>query len=212
MWPKSLMISLLNITLCALGGEKYRSANQAALDYSALGVKFGAVVNIMHECPTIDDWNRAIVFDLHGYIHTDFALLVHPDGFVVHPDSWRHEFLAYDFVGAPWPLPTDDHSYRDINGDIVRVGNGVSLRSKRLLRLPSLLGWPWQSFFGNTNEDGYISCHYRKEFELRGMRFAPLDVAKHFSREKPVPENVGIRPFAFHRHEGENASYPNFET
>ena len=97
------------------------------------------------------------------------------------------------------PLPSDDFSYRDVNGDIVRVGNSVSLRSKRLMELPSKLNMEWKSYYGNTHEDGFITCHNRHLFEAEGMTFAPIEVAKWFSRELEIPENVDVdKPFCFH--------------
>jgi len=136
--------------------------------------------------------------------------LVHADGFVVNPSAWRDEFLDYDYIGAPWPLPKDDFSYRDINGKIFRVGNSVSLRSKRLLDLPIKLNLPWEPYHGFYNEDGFICGKNRHIYEANGMRFAPLDVAKYFSHETMIPEVRNIKPFAFHKWAGSNRAYPKF--
>ena len=129
---------------------------------------------------------------------TDFAMLIHADGFPINSKAWRDDFLDYDYIGAPWPLPTDDYSYRTPAGELVRVGNSVSLRSKRLLQLPGQLGLGWKSYCGNTNEDGFLCVHNRDILKANGVRFAPLEVAKYFSREHPIPENEGIETFAFH--------------
>lgn len=48
-----------------------------------------------------------MVYELGDYIETDFVMLVHYDGFIVHPELWRDEFLDYDYIGAPWPLPKE---------------------------------------------------------------------------------------------------------
>ena len=133
-------LKLPNVTLCTFGSEKYKDQQQNVLDYSSREIEFGAVKNIIVNTNTIDEWNRTVVFDLGDYIETDFALLIHPDGFVVHPEVWKDEWLQYDFIGAPFPLPKDNFSYRDINGKIQRVGNSVSLRSKKLLDLPKKIG------------------------------------------------------------------------
>ena len=37
------------------------------------------------------------------YIESDFALVVQDDGHIVNPNNWSDEFLAYDYIGAPWP-------------------------------------------------------------------------------------------------------------
>lgn len=192
------MIKLSQITLIALGSEKYREAQQKALDYSCRGIEFGAVKNIIQECSDIDEWNRAIIYDLNSYIDTDFCILVHPDGYIINPTAWRDEWLNYDYIGAPWPLPSDDYSFRDINGQLIRVGNSVSLRSKRLVELAPKLHLEWKPFHGFYNEDGFICVNYRHEYLKAGMKFAPLEVAKYFSKEHELPENRGIKTFAFH--------------
>lgn len=205
------MLKLPQITLCAIGSEKYRESQQKALDASCVGIEWGAVKNIIVPTDTIDEWNRAVVFDLGDYIDTEFALLVHPDGYVVHPEVWRDEFLDYDYVGAPWPMPTDDFSYRDVNGTIQRVGNSVAIRSKKLLDLPKKVDMEWKSFHGFYNEDGYIAVNMRHVFEENGCTFAPLEVAKYFGREYEVPENQDVKKtFTFHKNYGRN-NYPDFE-
>lgn len=205
------MRSLPDVTLIAFGSTNLEGMKKA-LDYSCKGIKFGDVKLITEvECRTIDEWNHHIIFTLGKFVDTPLALLVHPDGFVVHPESWRNEWLDYDFIGSPWPLPSDDYSYRTPDGEIVRVGNSVSLRSKRILDLPKRLNLEWKEYFGNTNEDGFITCHNRRILQHCGCKFAPFEEAVLFGREIPLPENKGVKPFVFHKHEGENAVYPNFE-
>ena len=55
---------------------------------------------------------------------------------------WREEFLDYDYIGAPWPLPPegDTTTYRDRDGNICRVGNSAGIRSKRLMDFPKKSG------------------------------------------------------------------------
>lgn len=204
-------IKLPNVTLCCIGSEPYREEQQHALDYSSRYIEFGSIKNIIVDTKNIDEWNKAVVFDLGEHIETEYALLIHPDGFVVHPEIWNSAWLKYDFIGAPFPLPTDDFSYRDINGKIQRVGNSVSLRSKKLLDLPKKIGMEWKPFHGFFNEDGYISVNMRHVFEEHGCVFAPLEEAIFFSKEMPIPENKGVETFAFHKHFGENKKYPDFE-
>lgn len=192
------MLKLPNCTLIALTNRDFEG-HKRALDASCEGIEWGDVKLIWDESITsIDDWNKKIVYDLWRYVTTDFALLIHADGYVTDPQAWRDEFLLYDYVGAPWPLPTDDYSYRTPSGELVRVGNSVSLRSKQLLGLPYLLDLPWQSFYGNTNEDGFLCVHNKELFEKHGIKYAPLDVAKYFSKEHELPENAGLSTFAFH--------------
>jgi|GEM_PF-1515618 len=204
-------IRLPNVTLCTLGSLKYKEQHQKALDYSSRHIEFGAVKNIIVPTNTIDEWNKAIVFDLGDYIDTDFALLIHPDGGIGEPQLWRDEWLQYDFIGSPFPLPTDKVSYRDIHGNIQRVGNSVSLRSKKLLQLPKKIGMEWKPFHQFYNEDGYICVNMRHVFEEHGCKFAPFEEAVKFGREMPLPENKGLKTFVYHRTIGENSRYPDFE-
>lgn len=204
-------LQLPNVTLCTFGSEKYKEQHQKALDYSSRDIEFGAVKNIIAPTNSIDEWNRAIVFDLGDYIETDYALLIHPDGGIGEPDLWRDEWLKYDFIGSPFPLPQDSFSYRDIHGEIQRVGNSVSLRSKKLLQLPKKIGMEWKSFHGYFNEDGYICVNMRHVFEENGCVFAPFEEAIHFGKEMPLPENKGLKTFVYHKTIGENSRYPDFE-
>lgn len=192
------ILKLPNVTLICLSNQKFEE-HKKALDKSCEGIEWGGVKLIWDEkCNSIDEWNRKIIFDLWKYVDTDYAMLIHADGYVVRPDLWRNEWLDYDYIGAPWPLPQDDYSYRDIYGNIIRVGNSVSLRSKRLLMAPSFHSFKWKPYYGNTNEDGFLCVHNRHVLEALGMRFAPLEVAKYFSKEHEIPENVGLETFAFH--------------
>jgi hypothetical protein len=211
------MLDLSNVTLIAMTSVKIPQTIKA-LQYSSRGIKFGAIKiisdidpdnipdDIIHEytekMSDIDDWNYSIIYKLGKHIETEFAILIHDDGFIINPKSWRSEFLEYDYIGAPWPLPMDNFSYRDINGEIIRVGNSVSLRSKKLIDLPVTLNLEWKPFHGYYNEDGFICVNYRHIYKEHGMKFADIDVAKYFSHETQLPETIGIEPFAFHGRKG----------
>ena len=222
---------LPNVTLAAMTSVNLYETIRA-IEYSMRGIEFGEVVLITHRKPLflpkgihyrhtsrlkdIDAFNYKIVYELSDYINTDYVLLVHYDGFVVHPESWREEFLDYDYIGAPWPLPPegDTTTYRDRDGNICRVGNSAGIRSKRLMDFPKKAGIPWEGEYAYGRmwyyEDGFICCKIRHLLEAEGMRIAPLSVAKYYSHEKMIPEVQGITPFAFHKWEGTNAQYPNF--
>ena len=223
--------SLPNVTLCALTSVDI-PATVKALEYSCRGIDFGDVVLVTDRRPShlpeniryshttklenINDFNYKMVYELGGHIHTDFAMIVHADGFIVHPECWRDEFLDYDYIGSPWPLPPegDTTTYRDIHGNICRVGNSVGIRSKRLLDYPKKAGIPWtgQAAYGKVwyFEDGFICCRIRHLLEAEGMHIAPLEVARYFGHETMIPEIEGITPFCFHKWAGTNAQYPNF--
>lgn len=208
------MLNLENITLVAVSSVKIDETIKA-LKYSMSGINFGKVLLISHEKPNdlpdniefglidkmnnINEYSYNIIYKLGNYIHSDYALVVQSDGYIVNPNLWREEFLEYDYIGAPFCLPSDSFSYRDINGKIFRVGNGgFSLRSKKLIDLPNKLNLEWKPFHGFYNEDGFICAMNRHIYEENGCVFAPIDVAKYFSHEAEIPEIQGIIPFGFH--------------
>lgn len=193
------MIFLPNITLLALSGIDYQTAeNIAAIKKSCEGIEWGSVKYIQQgNIADISSWNRAVIFDLPKYVETEFVMFIHGDGYVINPDLWNPDWSNYDFIGAPWPLPKDEYSYRDESGELQRVGNSVSLRSKKLLDL--IATRPMDFHYENNNEDGQICCWNRKWLESQGCKFAPLEVAIHFSKEHEIPENKGLETFAFHQ-------------
>ena len=162
-------INLPDITLIAITGLGYKTEEHIrALKKSCEWIEFGAVKLIqLAEIFDIDTWNKAMIYELPKYVETSHCLLVHDDGYVIHPELWNDEWLKLDFIGAPFPLPRDDFSYRDEEGELQRVGNSVSLRSKKLLDRAAQC--EWKSFHGFYNEDGFISVNHRKEFEREGF-------------------------------------------
>lgn len=192
------MLKLPQVTLVCLTGKDFEPHDRA-IQRSCKEVEWGGVKLIYdYTCDSIDKWNERIIYDLWRYVDTEYCMLIHADGYVINPDAWRKEFLEYDFIGAPWPLPKDSYSYRTPDGELIRVGNSVSIRSKKLLELPTKLGLPWRSYYGNTNEDGFLCVHNRRILEEHGIRFAPLEEAIHFSKEHEIKENKGLTTFAFH--------------
>ena len=213
-------LELPNVTLVCVTSVNVQRAIKA-LQYSVKNIEFKNVLLLTsEECvldnidvikinPILntDEYSKFIVYELHKYINTEFALIIQEDGFVVNAEQWDGLFLEYDYIGAPWPIPEDDFSFKDSYGNLQRVGNGgFSLRSKKLLRLASELGLEWKSYFGFYNEDGFFCCHNKHIYEANGCKFAPIDVASKFSFETPIPENNGILTFGFH---GKNHNYNN---
>jgi hypothetical protein len=219
------MINLDRITLVAFTSIRI-DETIAALNYSCRGINFAKVKllsdirpenlpnHIQHEfvprCSNIDEWNYHIIYTLPKHIDTDFCILIHDNGFIVNPELWRNEFFEYDYIGAPWPIPNDNFSYRDINGELIRQGNSVSLRSKKLLDVAISKNLEWKSFHGFSNEDGFICVNYRHEYINAGCKFADINVAKFFSKETEISENKDIETFAFHNYSGSNIKYPKF--
>lgn len=210
----SSKIQIPDVTLIAMGSTNVDGMVDA-LEKSSEYIEFGAIKLVSDYCPrinrnfmgrvehyftpkmrSIDSWNYAIIYELHKYIKTSHALLVHPDGYIINPELWNDNWLKYDWASSPWPLPQDYFSYRDEQGNIVRVGNSVGLRSKRLMELVATI--PWRTYYGNTNEDGFICCHNRKWLESQGCTFMPFEEAIHFGKEHELPENIGLKTFLFH--------------
>ena len=154
------MIFLPDVTLICLTNQKF-SEHLLAMEKSCEGISFGARKIIYDmDCTSISKWNEKIIKELPQYVQTSHALLIHADGWVINPNLWKDEWLSLDFIGAPWPLPQDDYSYLDEEGGLVRVGNSVSLRSKKLMDLVATR--PMEYHYGNNNEDGQICCWNRK--------------------------------------------------
>lgn len=158
-----------------------------------------SIINI----PEMDyiQYSHFITYELYKYIKTDYVLIIQEDGFVINPGQWDNKFLQYDYIGAPFPIPNpqDTISYRDPFNNLIRVGNGgFSLRSKKLLSLPTELNLEWKPYFGYWNEDGFFSVHNRHIFENNGCKFAPLEVAVNFSKERETDENKDVVTFGFH--------------
>lgn len=216
------MIELPSVTLVSVSSVDVRRT-LAALRESMRGIAFATALFISHEQPafmdpaisfratnrlsSIDDYNRFMLYELWRYVDTPHCLVVQADGYVLTPDSWRSEFLDFDYIGAPWPLKPD--AYVDPFGHHQRVGNGgFSLRSRRLLEVPQHHHIEWDvnssDFYrhmdaGLYSEDGNICVHNRHVYEAAGCVFAPIETAALFSIETPLPEHEGVRTFGFHK-------------
>jgi len=122
------------------------------------------------------------------YISAKFVLNVHKDGFILNPHLWNKEFLQYDYIGAPWPV---------FWGHVFRVGNGgFSLRSRRFLQATMANG----HLVKDAPEDLFYCVTMRPEFEARGIRYAPVELAATFSQEHPIEEVPfdDTKVFGFH--------------
>jgi len=206
MYLRDIMLKIPQVTLVAMSGIGHKSeANIMALERSSQNIEFGSVKYIqLGEIKDIDSWNKAIIYELPKYVETSHALLIHADGYVVNSVLWRNEWLQYDWASSPWPLPTDNYSYRSESGKIQRVGNSVGLRSKKLMDLmasiPEKEFWAIKEKYGNANEDGFICCHNREWLESKGIKFMPFEEALNFGKEAPLPENENLMTFLFHKY------------
>lgn len=126
---------------------------------------------------------RVYWYEVPAAVRSSHMLVVQWDSWIVNPRAWTEEFLAYDWIGAPW-------WHRDGRN----VGNGgFSLRSTRLMEA---LRQSSATLPLGTPEDEMICRTHRPALEAAGFRFAPEDLATRFSFERVVP--AGGTPFGFH--------------
>lgn len=131
---------------------------------------------------SIEAYSTFMVHRLGEHVATSHALVVQWDGFVVDASSWDPAFLAFDYVGAPWPDAPPD---RD-------VGNGgFSLRSKRLLDALAHGG-----FAARHPEDVCICVDHRPRLEAEfGLRWPSAETAARFAFEQSARRGAS---FGFH--------------
>lgn len=214
-------LNLTNVTLVCFAIPGHYQASIKAIEYSIREINFFKSILFTDQLQkpingieqikipkfnNVYDWGEFVVFKLYKFIQSEFIILIHDDGFIVNPKAWNNNFLKYDYIGAPWPP-----IYRDKNNELVRVGNSVSLRSKKILELPSQLQLEWSLAADvKFHEDGFICLKHRKILMQNKILFAPFDIACNFSREKTFKENKNIKTFAFHKWQGNNRVYPCF--
>jgi hypothetical protein len=194
------MIEVPNTTLCCIDCDTYdlaiKALNHCAsicnfekilfltdIEYSTKNIE---VLNIP-SLKTKEQYSRFIIKELGAYIKTDFVLIIQYDGFIVNPQSWSHDFLKYDYIGAKWWWYPDG----------INVGNGgFSLRSKKLLQALST-DVVHDDFASLTKGEDTLICRvYRRFLEAEyKIKFAPETIADRFSHEFSKP--VG-KPFGFH--------------
>ena len=125
------------------------------------------------------NYSQWILKNLKDYMSASHSLVQQWDSCVLDPNFWTDRFLEYDYIGAPWP--SGPH----------RVGNGgFSLRSAKFLeesaKIADLLP------IGNPiydNEDYYACVTCAGYLRMKGIKFAPLELARQFSVERPIPES-----------------------
>ncbi len=135
---------------------------------------------------SIDAYSKFAINELDKFVDTEFVLIIQYDGFILNPNAWTDDFLAYDYIGAPW---WKDEKYIVGNG-------GFSMRSKKLT---SILKEEQFKLKTDIPEDWYICVTIREELEKRGIKFAPAEVARRFSFESNEKDGVvWISQFGFH--------------
>lgn len=168
-------LSLPNVTLFGIDSHDKDGITRAA-SISQRDIDFGAVKVITDDLFTKGgnsevrrmDYSKFMLKELTKHFDTSHVLTIHADGYVVNWKAWSDEFLQYDYIGGVWDWYKDN-----------QVGNGgLSLRSKKLCDI--LSEYELEHYHP---EDHHICRTYRKALEQLGIKFAPVEVAKRFSRE-----------------------------
>jgi hypothetical protein len=216
-----MKIKIKNVTLVAVAGTKIPDTLEA-LEYSLKKCEFSKILFFSHKkiliknpkikfikikkLTSIKNWSEFIIFELYKFIKTSHILLIHWDGFVINPDSWNKKYLQYDYIGAPFPIFKGSFLFKNINRII--MGNSVSLRSKKLLELPTKLGLKWkEAVKSNFHEDGYLCEQQKKLLVKNGVKFSPIKIAYNFSREYTFLHLEKSHPFVFHKWFGFNKNF-----
>jgi hypothetical protein len=146
----------------------------------------GEVFFKINKIQNISQYND-IAINIIPYIIEESALIFQWDGFPINKESWHDSFLDWDYIGAPWSHFNDE----------LTVGNGgFSLRSGKFLKASKRLSLSPASVPNEeTAEDVLLCITHRKNLEINhAIRFAPNEVAKHFSYESPYVSHT----FGFH--------------
>ena len=141
------------------------------------------------------DYSRWMLQELHKYVESDYILTIQYDSCVINGNLWSQDFLTFDYIASPWP-----------NQWINRVGcGGFSLRSRELIELCSTLPYNKTGNKILDNEDYHFCMTHYNSLCDKGMKFAPVDLARKFCVEHPIPEKwhdyhdlSTYESFAFH--------------
>lgn len=194
------MISADKITLCCVD-TAHHALSAVAIRRCLDAGKFAKTVFITDKPEYVDegwechrikpfedytDFNKFMLKGLYYHIETEYVLVMQFDGFIIHPELWSDEFLAYDYIGAPWPCLRKEYA----------VGTGgFSLRSKKLLKAlqDDRIVLPPEF----VAEDLCICRTYRSLLEVHhDIQYAPVEVAERFCYESGPPPKGDT--FGFH--------------
>ncbi len=151
---------------------------------------------------SIEEYSKFIIEKLDDYVDTPYVLIIQYDGFILNSNAWSDEFLKYDYIGSPW-LVRNSHVNKlgwpkELLGQYLVGGGGFSLRSKKFISLCANLSK--QSFFKEYHPEDAILCVFnRRLMEEKGIKFAPVEIAKRFSYEAEDMEHYSWNDqFGFH--------------
>jgi len=168
---------------------------------SSLPSNYTKVIQI-DEIKSTEDYSRFIIEKLDDYVETSHVLVIQYDGFILNPEAWSDEYMKYDYIGAPWLVRNvfvNRFNFpKELLGKYVVGNGGFSLRSKKLTSLCSQLAK--DNYFSKYHPEDAVICVYNREFmENKGIKFAPVELAKQFSYEAEDIENYSWNgQFGFH--------------
>lgn len=117
----------------------------------------------------------------HKYVKSTHMLVIEWDSWVLDPGKWNHAWLAYDYLGAPWPWHKT-----------LRVGNGgFSLRSRDLM---AYVDGRRDQFPNAVHEDDVLCRLHRPILEQRGFVWGGYGDALRFAFER----SPAMPTFGFH--------------
>jgi hypothetical protein len=137
-----------------------------------------------------------IMHCLHYHIHTEFALVVQDDGWVLNGRNWDNTWFNYDYVGGPCHAALvgnqfyTNYMWIDKPGAVQIMNGGLSLRSQKFMRTPTEHGIVYKlsqhAIF--LNEDIQLGLLVRNLLEKHGVVFCPIEKALTFSFEYLGPK------------------------
>lgn len=140
-------------------------------------------------------YSMFVIHFLKSFIHTEFALIVQEDGWVLSGKNWDDRYLNYDYIGAPCHsayvngMLVNKFKWIGASNAVIVQNGGLSLRSKKLLNELS----NYSNFYDfsrqqpESNEDVLITGLHSEFLKVKGFKFAPIEVAKFFSVEFFAP-------------------------
>ncbi len=149
------------------------------------------IVPIQHIASTAE-YSKFVIEELEKYVDTEHVLLIQYDGFILNPDAWSPEFLAYDYIGAPWfvrDLFVNKFDFpKELMGKLVVGNGGFCLRSKKFLNVSAELCR--EGKFKKLDPEDTALCVWNRDLlEKMGICFAPVDLAKKFAFEDITEES-----------------------
>lgn len=196
------MLKLPDVTLLSVTSVGVEDTVEA-LRFSSRAIEFGAVKPLSPTRPDtlppgiehvvvppmdLTGYSRFVLGQLYRHFDTSHCLIVQADGFVISPGLWRDDFLACDYIGAPWDefiAVGVANQVRTMRLDRNRVGNGgFSLRSRRFMELAATIDF--DRVVAPLRSEDFILCHHvYPGMCARGMKYASLELAATFAMESP---------------------------